>query len=182
MIPRAVRFLLVGSLALTATESARADPWHDATPVTPSVAAARAELAAQLTAERTTAALAVAAPGNGALLVSSFTPFKPFVRFYSDEKYFYSESDSMPNPALMPNLMVGITSWQQQIPVPVAYFGNVTNPEGDRASLGFGQPNVWRIPLVPVPAAAPPRAAGRRIPPAPPGRLWQATAATQWPR
>lgn len=155
MIPRAVRFLLVGSLALTATESARAHPWHDATPVTPSVAAARAELAAQLTAERTTAALAVAAPGNGALLVSSFTPFKPFVRFYSDEKYFYSESDSMPNPALMPNLMVGITSWQQQIPVPVAYFGNVTNPEGDRASLGFGQPNVWRIPLVPVPAAAP---------------------------
>ena len=64
------------------------------------VAAARAELAAQLTSERATAALAVAAPGNGALLVSSFGPFKPFVRFYADEKYFYAESDSMPNPAL----------------------------------------------------------------------------------
>jgi len=41
-----------------------------------------------LTAERATAALAVVAPGNGALLVSSFAPFKPFVRFYSDDRYF----------------------------------------------------------------------------------------------
>ncbi len=95
---------------------------------------------------------AVAPAGNGALMAASFAPFKPLVRFYWDATYFYEESDSMPSPTLMPNLMVGIISWQQQIPAPVGYFGNVTNPEGDRVSLGFGQPNVWRLPLVPVPA------------------------------
>jgi hypothetical protein len=88
-------------------------------------------------------------------MTSCFAPFKPYVRYYWDSSYFYSESDNTPNPALMPNLMVGITAWQQQIPIPAAYFGNVTNPETDPVALGFGKPNVWRIPLVSVPAAAP---------------------------
>ncbi len=94
-------------------------------------------------------------PGAGATMVASFAPFKPDVRFYWDANSFYVEGDSMPNPALMPSIMVGITSWQQQIPVPTAYFGNIVNPEPSSASLGFGQPNVWKIPLVAVPAASP---------------------------
>ncbi len=93
--------------------------------------------------------------GNGTLLAASFAPFKPYVRYYWDSTYFYAEGDSMPPPGLMPTPMVGITAWQQQLPIPVGYFGNVTNPETDTASLGYGKPNVWRIPLVPVPAAAP---------------------------
>jgi len=95
------------------------------------------------------------APGSGALLLASFTPFKPSVRFYNDATYFYIESDSMPDATLMPNPMVGITAWQQQIPITVGYFGHITNPETDATSLGYGQPNVWRVPLVPVAAASP---------------------------
>ena len=93
--------------------------------------------------------------GNVALMFSSFEPFKPSVRVYNDASYFYVEGDSMPDSVLMPTPMVGITSWQQQLPIPVGYFSNVTNPEADTASLGYGQPNVWKIPLVPAPAATP---------------------------
>ncbi len=93
--------------------------------------------------------------GNGALMAASFTPFKPKVRFYWDGTTFYEESDNTPDPAMMPNLMVGITSWQQQVPVPAAYFAGTTNPENSTSSLGYGQPNYWRLPLVPVPSASP---------------------------
>ena len=54
-----------------------------------------------------------------------------------------------------PNLMVGITSWQQQIPLPTSYFAYTTNPEKDTKSIGYGKPNVWRLPLVPTPSDAP---------------------------
>jgi len=96
-----------------------------------------------------------APPGNGALMAASFAPFRPSVRFYWDGSYFYEESDSMPSSSMMPNIMTGITAWQQQLPVPTAYFGSVINPETSTSSLGYGQPNVWRIPMLPVPAAAP---------------------------
>jgi hypothetical protein len=97
----------------------------------------------------------VTPPGNAALMQASFGAFKPGVRIYNDASYFYVESDSMPDATLMPTPMVGITAWQQQLPHPVGYFSNVTNPESDTGSLGYGQPNVWKIPLVPVPAASP---------------------------
>ncbi len=100
-------------------------------------------------------ALFQAPTGNGALMAASFAPFKPRVRYYWDGTTFYEESDNMPDNAMMPNLMVGITSWQQQIPVPASYFANTTNPENSTSSLGYGQPNYWRLPLVPVPSASP---------------------------
>ena len=93
--------------------------------------------------------------GNGALMSSSFTPFRPKVRFYWDSTYFYEESDSMPDRTLTPNLMVGITSWQQHFPLFTSYFAFTINPENDTNSLGYGQPNVWKFPLVPSPAAVP---------------------------
>ena len=97
-----------------------------------------------------------AAPtGNGSLMAASFGAFKPRVRFFWDGTTFYEESDNMPDNSMMPNLMAGITSWQQQIPLPAAYFASVTNPENSSGSLGFGQPNYWRLPLVPTPAASP---------------------------
>jgi hypothetical protein len=97
----------------------------------------------------------IAAAGNGALMAGSFAPFKPKVRYYWDSTSFYVESDSMPSATLMPSPMVGITSWQQQLPITVGYFGNVANSETDTGSLGYGQPNIWKIPMVPVAATLP---------------------------
>lgn len=107
------------------------------------------------TAARSRRLTATPPRGNGALMAASFAHFKPKVRFYWDDAWFYVESDGMPDRDLMPDLMVGIRSWQQQIPLPVSYFGGTTNPERNAGSLGYGQPNVWKLPLVPVPAASP---------------------------
>lgn len=92
---------------------------------------------------------------NGTALVASFGKFAPKVRFYWDATTFYVESEGMPLRSLMPEPMVGITSWQQQIPLPTSYFTSTTNPEKDSGSLGYGKTNVWRIPLSPSPAASP---------------------------
>ena len=91
--------------------------------------------------------------GNGTLMSASFAPFKPKVRFNWDGTKFFVEGDNTPDG--LPNRMAGITSWQQQIPLPVAYFANTTNPENSASSLGYKQPNYWRLPLTPTPAASP---------------------------
>ncbi len=65
-------------------------------------------------------------------IVDSFEPFAKLnaLKYRQDAQFFYVESNSMPNH----QMMVGITAWQQQVPIPQPYFGN----------------NVWRIPLVPI--------------------------------
>ena len=95
--------------------------------------------------------------GSGTLMYASCQPFKPFVRYYSDSTTFYMQSDNGMSAfsTLMPNRMVGITSWQQQIPIPTSYFASATNPENGTTSLGYKQPNYWRLPLVPMPSASP---------------------------
>jgi hypothetical protein len=93
--------------------------------------------------------------GYGPAMASSFGAFRPRVRSYWDATTFYVESDNMPDNTRMPSLMVGITSWQQQIPLPASYFASTLNPERDPNSIGYAKPNVWRLPLVPVPASAP---------------------------
>lgn len=57
-----------------------------------------------------------------------------------DKDYFYIESNGMPDHPMM----VGITAWQQQVPLPQAYVGN----------------NAWQIPLHPVSAKNPVSANG----------------------
>ncbi len=57
-----------------------------------------------------------------------------------DERYFYVESNGIP----AHQMMVGITAWQQQVPLPQKYFGD----------------NAWQIPLHPVPAKKPQTAKG----------------------
>ena len=52
-----------------------------------------------------------------------------------DDRFFYVESKGMPDH----QKMVGITAWQQQVPLPQSYFAD----------------NAWRIPLFPVPAQKP---------------------------
>ena len=100
-----------------------------------------------------TGATALAPAGNGLLMAASFAPFKPNVRYNWDGTTFFLESDNTPEG--MPNKMFGITTWQQQVPIPAAYFAHSTSNENNAGSLGYQQPNVWRIPLVPVPSASP---------------------------
>jgi phosphatidylethanolamine-binding protein (PEBP) family uncharacterized protein len=65
-------------------------------------------------------------------IADSFEPFAKLnaLKYRQDARFFYVESDSMPDH----QMMVGITAWQQQVPLPQPYFGG----------------NAWRIPLEPV--------------------------------
>jgi phosphatidylethanolamine-binding protein (PEBP) family uncharacterized protein len=62
------------------------------------------------------------------------------VRTRWDDRYLYVESNGLPAHPMM----VGITAWQQQVPLPQKYFGD----------------NAWQIPLHPVPAKKPQSANG----------------------
>ncbi|HVU64797.1 MAG TPA: YHYH protein [Phycisphaerales bacterium] len=69
-----------------------------------------------------------------------FNAFAPFVKTRWDDRWLYVESDGLPHApgaksagAYAYPLMVGIKSWQQQVPLPQAYVGD----------------NAWRIPLKP---------------------------------
>ena len=138
----------VTPVALRAHSGGHGNPELDAM-----IAAWRAQ---QATATGVTPGVEAAPPaGYGTAMTESFGAFRPRVRSYFDATTFYVEADNVPDPALMPTPMVGITSWQQQIPLPTSYFASTTNPERDQGSIGFGKPNVWRLPLVPTPAANP---------------------------
>ncbi len=65
-----------------------------------------------------------------------FTPYKSEVKTRFDDTYFYVETEGIPQTH---NMMVGITSWQQQVPIPQGYTGS----------------NAWSIPLKPEFAASP---------------------------
>ncbi|MFO1436810.1 MAG: YHYH protein [Verrucomicrobiaceae bacterium] len=64
-----------------------------------------------------------------------FVAFAPKVNAKWDDDFLYLESNAMP----AHRMMVGITAWQQQVPIPQKYFGE----------------NAWRIPLKPVVAKNP---------------------------
>ena len=68
-------------------------------------------------------------------LAALFAPFSPRVNVRQETRFLFVESDGMPNH----RMMVGITAWQQQVPLPQPYRGL----------------NAWRIPLDPVPALNP---------------------------
>jgi hypothetical protein len=68
-------------------------------------------------------------------LDSAFAPYKPALSTTSDATYFYVNSTGLP----AHNMMVGITAWQQQVPIPQPYTGT----------------NHWSIPLQPVYASTP---------------------------
>lgn len=73
---------------------------------------------------------------NPLFIDSAFVPFKPNVHTFWDNNYFYVESKGIPTTH---NMMVGITAWQQQVPLPQCYIGS----------------NAWSIPLNPVVADTP---------------------------
>ncbi len=71
--------------------------------------------------------------------------FEAFVKLKAiktrwDDRFFYVESNGIPDH----RMMVGITAWQQQVPLPQKYVGE----------------NSWQIPLHPVPAKNPQSAKG----------------------
>jgi YHYH protein len=81
-------------------------------------------------------------PTRVSFIDSAYTPYKPAISTFSDANYFHINSGGFPvasgaTPAH--NMMVGITSWQQQVPVPQNYTGT----------------NSWSIPLQPIYAAIP---------------------------
>ena len=81
--------------------------------------------------------LAAAAVANAANAPAAAKPFLAFPRLDLkwDKDSLFVGSNGLPDH----NMMVGITAWQQQVPLPQAYFGD----------------NAWRIPLHPVPAKTP---------------------------
>jgi YHYH protein len=70
-----------------------------------------------------------------ALTELGFKAFADRVKIHQDQEYLYVESNGMP----AHQMMVGIKSWQQQVPLPQTYAGN----------------NAWKIPLHPVIAQSP---------------------------
>ena len=68
-------------------------------------------------------------------LDSSFADYKPDLETRSDASYYYVATSGIP----AHNMMVGITSWQQQVPIPQSYTGS----------------NSWSIPLQPSYAVSP---------------------------
>lgn len=64
-----------------------------------------------------------------------FAAWKPSVTTNYDNTYYYVNATGFPNH----NMMVGITNWQQQVPIPQNYTGT----------------NSWSIPLQPVLSTAP---------------------------
>ncbi len=66
---------------------------------------------------------------------SAFSYFKPTINTRWDNQYFYVESNGIADH----EMMLGITSWQQQVPIPQCYIGS----------------NAWSIPLNPVIANTP---------------------------
>ena len=87
--------------------------------------------------------LAAAAVANAANAPQTAKAFLPFTKLdlRADGEFLYVGSNGLPDH----NMMVGITAWQQQVPLPQSYFGE----------------NAWRIPLKPVPAKEPAFIKGR---------------------
>ncbi len=86
------------------------------------------------------AAAAVANPANAPATAKAFLPFTK-LDLRADGEFLYVGSNGLPDH----NMMVGITAWQQQVPLPQKYFDD----------------NAWRIPLKPVPAKEPAMIKGR---------------------
>lgn len=73
--------------------------------------------------------------GTAPAQAEAFSLFAPHVSLRWDDRFLYVENNGLPSH----NMMVGITNWQQQVPLPQNYTGS----------------NAWQIPLQPVPAQAP---------------------------
>lgn len=74
-------------------------------------------------------------PPDASVALSGFQAFGATLKTRQDKQYIYVESNGLPDHPMM----IGIKSWQQQVPLPQPYTGR----------------NAWAIPLQPVLAAKP---------------------------
>jgi phosphatidylethanolamine-binding protein (PEBP) family uncharacterized protein len=97
----------------------------------------------QVATNASTLQLAAAAVASAADAPEAAKAFMPFIRLdlRADGEFLYVGSNGMPDHSMM----VGITAWQQQVPLPQKYFDD----------------NAWSIPLKPVPAKEPAMIKGR---------------------
>ncbi|MFM8360498.1 MAG: YHYH protein [Verrucomicrobiota bacterium] len=139
--PRCLRWAaLLGCLAVPA---AVGHDWHRGEEARQVAGAPLLLAEATLIAEERTAfeLVAAAIPGPTAVevvrpgIATAFAPFAPRVKTRWDDRYLYVESNGLPDHGMM----VGITAWQQQVPLPQPYVGA----------------NAWRLPRNPVPAVQP---------------------------
>ena len=70
-------------------------------------------------------------PPNDPWQAAAYKLFAPSVKTHWDAQWLYVESDGLPHAPLDFTMMVGITAWQQQVPLPQNYTGA----------------NSWQIPL-----------------------------------
>ena len=91
----------------------------------------------QVASTASTLNLAAATAANAANAPAAAKPFLAFPKLELkwDKDFLFVGSNGLPDH----NMMVGITAWQQQVPLPQNYTGD----------------NMWRIPLHPVPAKTP---------------------------
>jgi phosphatidylethanolamine-binding protein (PEBP) family uncharacterized protein len=142
---RARSIRMVVAVAIVATtlvaQPAAAHPWHrhpgdeagrraDASPADP-------DRAGRASADAPFIMTAARRPTAGVDIADAFAAHEKLGRISTrrDDRWFLVESDGMPDHPLM----VGIRTWQQQVPLPQKYTGD----------------NAWRIPLRPVPAKEP---------------------------
>ncbi len=97
----------------------------------------------QIASIASTLQLAAAVIANEAAAPATAKAFLPFTKLdlRADGEFLYVGSNGLPDH----NMMVGITAWQQQVPLPQKYFDD----------------NAWQIPLKPVPAKEPAMIKGR---------------------
>lgn len=103
----------------------------------------RITLRPQVASTASVVQLAAAAAANAANAPQTAKAFLPFTKLdlRADGEFLYVGSNGLPDH----NMMVGITAWQQQVPLPQPYFDD----------------NAWRIPLKPVVAKEPAMIKGR---------------------
>ena len=140
---RAALLLAAGLPGFSATASAHdltgdPDHTHYDWSITPPLGLApfwlRAQVANPKAAASPAPAVQAADPASPAQ-ARPFQAFSPAVSVHWDDHLLYVESNGLPNHGMM----VGITAWQQQVPLPQSYTGA----------------NAWHFPLHPVPAASP---------------------------
>ena len=88
----------------------------------------------QVASTASTLNLAAATAANAPVAAKPFLAFQR-LELKWDKDFLFVGSNGLPDH----NMMVGITAWQQQVPLPQNYTGD----------------NMWRIPLHPVPAKTP---------------------------
>ena len=134
---------LIATMLVTAAPAV-AHPWHRQQAVEKQTAAdeavsgeAAAAAAPARVPFRLTAAKKPAAATTSIDIADAFAPFEKRgdIKTRRDDRWFFVESNGVPDHPLM----IGIRSWQQQVPLPQNYVGG----------------NAWQIPLHPVPAANP---------------------------